>query len=110
MQDQNKVYGPSAFIFMSLRSHYSGFTVSLLEYESTIPTLWSTVKRMYSLDKTIQSDSYMQDLLKNIPNFSHLTMRWIFFPTMVVLLIIGVTASRTAKLPLLGSNHNTSLE
>ena len=49
MQDQNKVYGAVEFpIFLRGDGWptwcYSGFTISLYEYEATIPTLWDAVK------------------------------------------------------------------
>lgn len=52
MQDQKKLYGAS-FSLSPLTSYsfcyYSGFTVSLYEYEATIPTLWNAVKGALSV-------------------------------------------------------------
>jgi hypothetical protein len=48
MQDQQKVYGE--FVVLSISGVLilpQGFTVSLYEYEATIPTLWDTVKGTY---------------------------------------------------------------
>jgi len=46
MQDQNKVYGRSSDIMSYIRESQpsSGFTISLYEYQATIPTLWGHVK------------------------------------------------------------------
>jgi len=49
MQDQKKVYGAVKFlVFLRVdrwpNLRYSGFTISLYEYEATIPTLWGVVK------------------------------------------------------------------
>lgn len=48
MKDQNKVYGISFFSLTystnSFPFHSTGFTISLYEYASTIPTLWETTK------------------------------------------------------------------
>lgn len=46
MQDQNKVYGERSEPSLTLWKYWSclGFTISLPEYEATIPTLWDTVK------------------------------------------------------------------
>lgn len=49
MQDQNKMYGQYNLIQIILEVVvliiiYAGFTISLFEYEATIPTLWKTVK------------------------------------------------------------------
>jgi alpha 1,2-mannosyltransferase len=47
MQDQNKVYGAHQTQCLRLYpAHFGvpGFTVSLYEYEATIPTLWEATK------------------------------------------------------------------
>ena len=49
MQDQKKVYGAVEFLVFlrgggRLTWRFPGFTISLYEYEATIPTLWDTVK------------------------------------------------------------------
>jgi alpha 1,2-mannosyltransferase len=46
MQDEGKVYGMvDASMKEGFRTHlFSGFTISLYEYEATIPTLWSAVR------------------------------------------------------------------
>jgi hypothetical protein len=52
MQDQNKVYGQpkTSLSTKSFSERVTGFTVSLYEYEATIPSLWTTVKgRLHSL-------------------------------------------------------------
>ena len=54
MQDQNKVYGISLSSWIHCIPYYflftqTGFTVSLYEYEATIPTLWETTKGVYKV-------------------------------------------------------------
>jgi hypothetical protein len=50
MQDQGKVYGTFLFPF-TLDWTFSpgiGFTISLFEYEATIPTLWNAVRGAFT--------------------------------------------------------------
>lgn len=52
MQDQNKMYGKYPWLFSICIWNWPkklGFTVSLYEYEATIPTLWKTVKGLQNL-------------------------------------------------------------
>lgn len=46
MQDNNKIYGESDICSASPRidEWFVGYTISLVEWEATIPSLWSTVK------------------------------------------------------------------
>ncbi len=47
MQENDKVYSERRTAMMYRPQHtdgFSGFTISLVEWEPTIPTLWSTVK------------------------------------------------------------------
>jgi hypothetical protein len=50
MQDNDKLYGaePQCCLHDTALTSCSGFTISLPEYERTIPTLWSTVKSMHA--------------------------------------------------------------
>ena len=53
MQDQKKVYGKfcvQTLLTRTLNDNiFLGFTISLYEYEATIPTLWDTVKGLHPI-------------------------------------------------------------
>ncbi len=52
MQDHGKVYGPYfnfICVYDKLRIYVLGFTMSLYEYQPTIPTLWHTTKGWFGI-------------------------------------------------------------
>jgi len=64
MQDQNKVYG-QYILLLAVRHLIQpiGFTVSLFEYEATIPTLWNAVK---GLSPQVTSSKHMLKCSQNL--------------------------------------------
>ena len=70
MEDKKKVYGMCCCPSPLVLSHHSspGFTLSLYEYESTIPTLWEAVKGMWQrIEKNCIDDASYTEFMKENP-------------------------------------------
>ena len=78
LEDHDKIYGMSFLLRVSLLIRFEGFTITMYEFEKTIPTLWTHVRGIVALTSSyaVADLPVIQNSWKSIPSTSQKTMPW----------------------------------